>query len=69
MSQAEKMVETFDRMEVTTANSEQVGDIATWKLLSSRVVEAGDGKAVSMIYPSNMTMTTSSEPQHQPRDL
>lgn len=59
MSQAEKMVETFDRMEVTTANSEQVGDIATWKLLSSRVVEAGDGKAVSMIYPSNVTMTTS----------
>lgn len=59
MSQAEKMVETFDRMEVTTANSEQVGDIATWKLLSSRVVESGDGKAVSMIYPSNMTMTTS----------
>ena len=59
MSQAEKMVETFDRMEVTTANSEQVGDIATWKLLSSRVVESGDGKAVSMIYPSNVTMTTS----------
>lgn len=59
MSQAEKLVETFDRMEVTTANSEQVGDIATWKLLSSRVVEAGDGKAVSMIYPSNVTMTTS----------
>ncbi len=59
MSQAEKMVETFDRMEVTTANSEQVGDIATWKLLSCRVVESGDGKAVSMIYPSNMTMTTS----------
>lgn len=59
MSQIEKMVETFDRMEVTTANSEQVGDIATWKMLSSRVVEAGDGKAVSMIYPSNVTMTTS----------
>ena len=59
MSQAEKMVETFDRMEVTTANSEQVGEIATWKLLSSRVVESGDGKAVSMVYPSNVTMTTS----------
>ena len=59
MSLAEKLLETFDGMEVTTANAEQEGDIATWKLLSSRVVESGDGKAVSMIYPSNVTMTTS----------
>ena len=58
MSQAEKMVETFDRMEVTTANSEQVGDIATWKLLSSRVVATDEGKAIAMYYPSTLTMTT-----------
>ncbi|MBR1474270.1 MAG: M6 family metalloprotease domain-containing protein [Muribaculaceae bacterium] len=58
VSQMQTLVETFDRMEVTTANSEQTGDIATWKLIGSKVQSVDDGKQVALFYPSNITMTT-----------
>jgi M6 family metalloprotease-like protein len=53
------VVETFDRLAVTTtAPSEGEGDLASWRLLNCLVESVDGGKAVAMVKPSTVTMST-----------
>lgn len=59
VSQISKLIETFDKMPETTGNTVELeGDIATWKLIKSKVATVDGSQVVSMPYPSNLTMTT-----------
>lgn len=59
VSQMSQLIETFDKMPETTGNTVELeGDIATWKLIKSKVATVDGTQVVSMPYPSSLTMTT-----------
>lgn len=59
MSQLSSLVETFDPMPESDGTTVELeGDLATWKLIKSKVVADGDNKQIAMVNPSNLTMTT-----------